>query len=169
MVPPGLTLDETNHSGWEIAHHFLFFDLHVLSYGIADVDDVSLFEIKIVSLDWVHIFQQLSLILHDDFIAVKIYSVDQEYLPPPCLLIFVLLLQSFVEGLPGHAVDRSGSEVEVVDVGLFNGVCLFHIQSNIQTRFGWGLIETSIISLREYSFVNSNHKTRRRNSVHNSK
>ena len=51
VVSPGLTLDETNHSGWEIAHHFLFFDLHVLSYGIADVDDVSLFEIKIVSLD----------------------------------------------------------------------------------------------------------------------
>lgn len=51
LCPPTLACDEANETSWEISHLVFELDLHILSNGEAHVDDLSLFEVKVVTLD----------------------------------------------------------------------------------------------------------------------
>ena len=116
MVPRSLPVHNSNHSGWEISHFLGELDLHVLANGIPDVNDLSLLEIKVVSLHREGVLHHFALVLDHNFVTVEVNAIDVEGFVPADFSCFLFFDDSFIKCIPGQSICGPGANVEVIDM-----------------------------------------------------
>ncbi len=67
LLPP-FSFEHSNQAGWKIAYFLLKFNLDIIANCISNIDNISFFEIKIISLHWISIRENLALLVNDDFV-----------------------------------------------------------------------------------------------------